>query len=96
MFEDILYGIGGGAGWSVYSYINKLRAEPTLEFSFGKFAYTVVLGGFVGVIASVFKVDFESAGALWITFGGTGLLNEVFKRIWNWAKITEPVPTGKG
>ena len=95
MFEDILYGVVGGVSYSILAYLGKWRAEPTLEFSFGKLLYSGTLGVVVGVIASVMKVDFTSAGALWVTFGGTALLNEGFKRLWNWAKVVEPAPTGK-
>ena len=94
MFEDILYGIGGGISWSVFSYVNKLRANPDLEFKFSKLAYSGALGAVVGIVASMMKVDFTSANALLATFAGTAVLNEAFK--WLWLKLgwTNP-PTGK-
>jgi len=87
MFEDLLYGAIGGAGWSITGYVNKLRhdTETVTPFSFKQFIYSGVLGAIVGVTASKLGMDFESANALFVAYGGTALLNEGLK--WLWLKI---------
>jgi len=89
MFEDLYYGVIGGVGWSITGYVNKLRHEPDTQFSFKQFIYSGFLGATVGAVARQMGVDFETANTLFVTYGGTAILNEGLK--WIWLKI-QPSP----
>jgi hypothetical protein len=73
----LLIGAIGGLGYAIFGYLRKVQDDPTVKFDLEKAIKTAIQGFFVGFVAAYYAVPFDNATLVFISFGGTAIVEEI-------------------